>query len=400
MLLLSLLLVVTLTQGAPLLGQDYSGRIADEYIVIYKEEIADDAIYAHQAALTQNIKYTYNISNEYRGFSAHLTEEELSKVLDAPFVKEVHCNGIVHAYCSNRQNNVPTWGLARVAHSGALTGPLRLEYNHHSNPGQNTHIYILDTGVNAIHEEFNNRVAPGASFVDGEPDASRDLNGHGTHCAGTAAGRTHGIARNARIIPVKVLGQFGSGTFEGVVAGIDWSVNDFRGSPTRVPSVGSMSLGAGADGGMNGACTAAVNAGLPIAVAAGNDYGDACNSYPASAEGVITVGATDLGANDRDDVMSFFSNSGRCVEIFAPGSDIPSAYIPATDSYAVLSGTSMACPHVAGMSAFLLGSIPGLTPPLLTAELIRLSNKNVIVGLPNNGSPNNLLCNGCTVGPN
>jgi len=394
MILLPLLLVFTLTNGAPLLGQDYSGRIADEYIVIYKEETVNDVIFAHQAELTSNIKFTYNISNDYRGFSAHLNPDELSKVLDLPFVKEVHCNGHVHTYCSVKQSPSTSWGIARVSHSGPLRGPLNYEFNHHPNPGQGTHVYILDTGVMATHEQFNGRVAPGMNFVPGETPADQDQNGHGTHCAGTAAGNTYGIAHNARIIPIKVLGRGGSGSFDGVIAGVSWAANDHNG-PNPVPGVASMSLGAGSDGGMNSAVEAAIRSGLPFCVAAGNNAGNACNFYPASAVGAITVGSSDIGGEDQD-VISYFSNHGNCVEIFAPGSDIPSSYIPNYNSYAVLSGTSMACPHVAGLSAFILGSHPGvrMSPVELEAALVNGANTGVFTNLPA-GSPNKLLYNGC-----
>jgi len=396
MLLLPLLLVFALAQGAPLFGldQDASGRIADEYVVIYKKETGNDAIFAHQAALSLNIMHTYNITDAFRGFSAHLTEQELAKVLDAPFVKEVHCNSIIHAYCTENQSPSTSWGLSRVSHQNCLTGSLEYEFIHHPNAGQGVNIYIQDTGVNALHQEFNGRVAPGQSFVDGQPPANVDENGHGTHCAGTAAGNAYGIARNARIIPVKVLGRTGSGSLAGVVGGINWAANDYN-QPNFVPSIASMSLGGGRNEALNSAVEAAISIGLPFAIAAGNSNTNACNFSPASAPNAITVGATDLGSDDDEDVKATYSNIGTCVKIWAPGTDIPSSYIPNSNSYAVLSGTSMACPHVAGVAAVVLQANPSYTPAQLLDALLGLANRDCIAN-PGVGSPNLLLYNGCT----
>jgi len=321
----------------------------------------------------------------------NLTQEELSKVLDTPFVKVVHCNGVVHHTCQRQQNPSTSWGISRVNYKGSLasTDTLPYTFNYDDTDGQGVVVYILDTGVNQNHEQFTGRVvSPGYSSVVGEPDATVDQNGHGTHCAGTAAGITYGFAHHARIYPVKVLGRSGGGSFEGVIAGINHVAQQ------RVfPCIASMSLGAGSDGGMNAAVEAAIASGVPFSIAAGNSAADACNFYPASAEGAIAVGSTDLGAGELQDELSYFSNWGSCVKVFAPGSDIPSAYIPNANSYAVLSGTSMACPHVTGLGAVILSKNRGLTPAQLLQQLEDTANKDAILN-PRN-SPNLLIHNSC-----
>jgi subtilisin family serine protease len=393
-LLLPLFFVLTLGR-APLLGLD-SPRIPDEYIVIYNDGINSDLITKHQESYSQNIIYTYNISSEFRGFSARLNEEELNRVLDTPYVKVVHANGIEYAIQTCDTNQAAySWGLARTSHGGRVnptTGlPERFKYNSKI-AGQGVYLYILDTGIYREHREFaTGRVREGANFVgDGTP-AYVDQNSHGTHCAGTAGGNEYGIARLASLIPVKVLGASGSGATSGVIKGIEYVAQNH--AANGGPSVGSMSLGSTSDGGKNAAITAAVRQGSVFVVAAGNSQMDACSYYPASCPDAITVGSTTLGVNN-DDQRSSFSNFGSCVDIFAPGSNIVSAGITSPTAYSTKSGTSMACPHVAGYAASLLSQNPRLTPQAVKAEIKGNSNRNIITS-PGTGSPNELLYNLC-----
>jgi len=257
--------------------------------------------------------------------------------------------------------------------------------------GQNVDIYVLDTGIYIEHNDFGGRARYGQNFVDNVPT---DQNSHGTHCAGTAAGARFGLAKAANLIAVKVLNAGGSGSYAGIIAGIQYVSNTHQSSGRA--SVASMSLGGTADGGMNAAVRASIAVGVCYSIAAGNSNGNACNFYPASEPLACTVGATDIGSFNEEeyDMRSSFSNFGTCVDIFAPGSAITSAHITNPNASSVKSGTSMACPHVTGAIALLLGQDPTLSPAAVQNRLFQMAQLNLIdnVGA---GSPNRLMYNGC-----
>merc|ERR1719221_1089831 len=233
-----------------------------------------------------------------------------------------------------------TWGLNRV---GA---------DQRASEGSGTTVFVLDTGVRVSHQEFGGRATPALDMSVGDPlecngdlTCAGDVQGHGTHCAGTAAGETFGVAPSAAVGSIKVLGDNGSGQFAWSYYALDWlAVN-----PTR-PAVASMSLGgSGTQQAMREALDAAVNAGVTVVVAAGNSNGNACSFSPAFVPNAITVGST-TSTQSR----SSFSNYGSCVDIWAPGSSILSAGITSDSSTSTKSGTSMACPHVSGGAALVL----------------------------------------------
>jgi len=252
-------------------------------------------------------------------------------------------------------------------------------------------VYVLDTGIYIEHNDFGGRARYGANFVD---NVQTDQNSHGTHCAATAAGRTFGVAKAAILVAVKVLGASGSGATSGVIAGINWITEQHVGSGG--PSVCSVSLGSTADGGKNAAVTASIQRGVAYSIAAGNSNANACNFYPASATLATTVGSTTMSTFDEEtyDERSSFSNWGTCVDIFAPGTSITSACINGPNSSCIKSGTSMACPHVSGALAVVLGAHPNWTPAQAEAELKRLGQEGLIYNA-GGGSPNLLLYNGC-----
>ncbi|OAG05905.1 subtilisin-like protease [Paraphaeosphaeria sporulosa] len=275
-----------------------------------------------------------------------------------------------------------TWGLGRISHRESGVE----EYIYDSSAGEDTYIYVIDTGINTEHTDFGGRATIGKSFIassDGEDDQ-----GHGTHCSGTAAGTKFGVAKKANLIGVKVLGADGSGSNSGVLRGIEWAVNDATEKGHINRTVLSMSLGGPFSQTTNDAIQSAVEAGAFVAVAAGNEGEDASNSSPASAPQACTVGAI----NDRD-AMASFSNFGELVDIFAPGEEITSAWIGGSTATNTISGTSMACPHIAGLAAYLIGLEGPRSPAELCERIQSLATKDAITNSVR-GSPNLIAYNG------
>jgi len=245
--------------------------------------------------------------------------------------------------------------------------------------GKDVDIYVVDTGVDPTHSEFGGRASQLEDFV--ALGNAPDKNGHGTHCAGIAASTKFGVANEANIYGVKVLNNEGGGTVLGVAYGLSY-VNDHA---SKV-SIVSLSLGSYASAFFDEAVSEVAAAGHIVVVAAGNDYGDACEYSPArlggSADrtGIISVGATSISDTKAD-----FSNSGRCVDIFAPGVDIVSLYVSSSggDAFARLSGTSMAAPHVAGVAAVLLETHSYSRSNALD-ELFNIAAPDKIRSLPSN----------------
>jgi subtilisin family serine protease len=243
-------------------------------------------------------------------------------------------------------------------------------------------MYILDTGIRFSHQEFGGRAVSGPDKVDDDND-STDCNGHGTFVAGVAAGRTYGVANAASLVGVRVLNCYGSGRWAKVVEAIDWMIADHAAGK---PAVANMSLSSGKVQSANDAVAAAVGDGIVMAVAAGNDNGkDACRMSPASTPEAISVGAT-----TRKDERSPFSNVGPCLDLFAPGSAIVSAWHTADDARTGGSGTSYASPHVAGAAATVLSARPESTPQQVRDELVTAATQGVITDA-GAGSPNRLL---------
>jgi subtilisin family serine protease len=279
-----------------------------------------------------------------------------------------------------------TWGLDRLDQRRLpLDGVMDPSSAGASGDGAGVRVYVIDTGIRSDHLEFDNRVLDGfVSVNQGQDDGNgtEDCNGHGTHVTGTAAGAQLGVAAGANVVPVRVLNCYGGGYGSDVLAGLDWIASNH---PAGTPGVVNMSLGGGASAALNAAVQEVIDAGLLVVVAAGNSNADACYESPASAPNAITVGATDSA-----DVRASFSNYGSCVDLFAPGVGIPSAWHTGATDTATLSGTSMAAPHVAGAAAILYGAAQGASASAVADTLITRSSSG-IVGNAGPGSPNRLL---------
>ena len=288
-----------------------------------------------------------------------------------------------------------TWGLYRLSHSdiddlGREDGPS--EYLYPSTAGSSVDVYVIDTGINVEHEEFEGRARWGATMPQFDLDI--DGNGHGTHCAGTIGSRRYGVAKRANLVAVKVLRTNGFGTTSDVIKGVEWVTRDhrrkFRANKSKgkgpTASAANMSLGGGRSLTLEKMVDRAVAAGVHFAVAAGNDAEDACGYSPAASDGAVTV-----GASTSRDTVAFFSNHGKCVDVFAPGLNIKSTWIGGTDAVNTISGTSMASPHVAGVMALYLGEDSNWKPHELKAELKEHALKDLLTSIPSPTTPNMLV---------
>lgn len=266
------------------------------------------------------------------------------------------------------------WALDRLDQSAL---PLDGSYSYASK-AQGVTAYILDTGINTLHQEFGGRARWGANAVFME--SATDCNGHGTHVAGTVGGATYGVAKAVSLVAVKVADCRGSGTLSALVGGIDWMVKDSLKSP-GTPAVANMSMGGSHSFALNSAVRRAVKAGITFTVAAGNASEDACSGSPSGVTEAVTVGATDAA-----DQRPAFSNHGACVDLSAPGVGIVSAWKGSTTALARASGTSMAAPHAAGAAALVLAEdlaagTPRKSPAQVAETLVRRAVPDRITGL-------------------
>jgi serine protease len=357
-------------------------KVPDQYIVVFEdsvddvEAVANDLAYLHRGQVDRIYK------KALKGFSVKLNEKKALDVAADPRVRYVEEDGVVEA--STTQSGA-TWGLDRIDQRDL---PLNSTYTY-TPTGQGVTAYIIDTGVLGTHAQFGGRVRSGYTAIN-DGRGSTDCNGHGTHVAGTVGGSTYGVAKNVSLVAVRVLDCSGNGTDSGVIGGVDWVTSDHAAGS---PAVANMSLGGGVSQALDDAVNRSINDGVTYAVAAGNDYGaDACNGSPSRVAGAITVGST-----TNTDARSSFSNIGACLDIFAPGSNITSAWYTSTTATNTISGTSMATPHVAGVAALYLQGNPSASPSAVWAAIRDTSTPNKVTS-PGTGSPNRLLYSLLTTG--
>ena len=231
--------------------------------------------------------------------------------------------------------------------------------------------YVIDSGIADGHHDLGGRVRSGFTAID-DGRGTHDCAGHGTHVAGTIGGTAYGVAPAVALVAVRTLDCEGGGETSGVIAGIDWAARDHR---KGTPAVANLSLSGPAGENVDAAIRGLVDDGVTVAVAAGNEDDDACDSSPAREPTALTVAAT-----DRDDRRASFSNRGSCVDLFAPGVDIVSDWYSGDTATEELSGTSMAAPHVAGAAALLLGADPGLSPAQVADRLLGSATAGVVRG--------------------
>lgn len=366
------------------LSADVATTIPYRYIVVFKDGVAPDAIDAAiaeaEAAAAQSLDAApdapaaltvhYRYTSALLGFAATMPASALKALQGNPNVDYIEADQVVTI---DTTQTGATWGLDRIDQRAL---PLSTTYTY-NNTGAGVTAYIIDTGILTSHTQFGGRASVGYDALGG---TGIDCNGHGTHVAGTVGGSTYGVAKSVTLKAVRVLNCSGSGTTSGVIAGVDWVKNN-----AVKPAVANMSLGGSASTTLDTAVNNAINSGVTFAIAAGNSNKDACRYSPARVAAAITVGAT-----TSTDARASYSNYGSCLDLFAPGSSITSAWYTSTTATNTISGTSMATPHVAGVAALYLQSNPAATPTQVSSALVANSTLNVVINAGRN-SPNRLL---------
>eukprot|EP00669_Euglena_mutabilis_P008640 TRINITY_DN365_c0_g1_i1.p1 TRINITY_DN365_c0_g1~~TRINITY_DN365_c0_g1_i1.p1 ORF type:complete len:594 (+),score=132.17 TRINITY_DN365_c0_g1_i1:31-1812(+) len=308
-------------------------------------------------------------------FRCNISATALQRIASDPDVESISEDTV---YKKTTTEVDAPWNLQRIDQRAL---PLLGDYNYTAK-GQGVYLYIVDTGLSNVTTDFVGRIQPGISFVnDGE--GTNDCDGHGTHVSGIAVGTVYGVAKGAFVVPVRTMDCTGTGANSAIISGIEWAVQQYQAGMS--PGIINLSLGGPLDYDLNAAVAAAVQAGVPVTVAAGNSDVDACTVSPASEPSAITVSATNI-----TDGRASYANVGVCVKLFAPGDTITSDWITGPDSTAVLSGTSMSAPHVAGAIALYFNVNPNASPAQVLSWLQSAATPGLVVDA-GTGTPNALL---------
>ncbi|HWS33474.1 MAG TPA: S8 family peptidase [Actinoplanes sp.] len=349
--------------------------VPDSYLVVLKPGRVSSTVAAeHDATVLRSYRKAFN------GFATTVTARKARQLAADSDVAFVQPN-VIHRI-SATQTNPPSWGLDRIDQRNR---PVDAAYTY-STTASTVHAYVIDTGIRTTHTDFGTRATSGFDAVDG--GTADDCHGHGTHVAGTVGGTAYGVAKGVQLVAVRVLACDGSGTTAQVAAGIEWvTANAVK------PAVANMSLGGGADTVLDNAVSASIASGVSYSIAAGNGFLglfalDACTQSPARVATAITVSATTSA-----DAKQSWANRGTCVDVFAPGIGITSAWATNDTSTNTISGTSMAAPHVAGAAALYLANHPSDTPAQVHAAIVNNATTGVVTS-PGTGSPNRLLYTG------
>jgi len=332
--------------------------------------VLDDSVpHASSVAAEHSRRFGADVQHVYehalKGYAATIAEGDLGALLADSRVASVERDAEVTTLATQTG---ATWGLDRIDQASLpLSGTFT--YN---NTGSGVNAYIIDTGIRFNHTEFGGRAVSGFDSVDG--GAADDCNGHGTHVAGTVGGTTYGVAKGVRLVAVRVLSCSGSGTTSGVIAGIDWVTADHQAGP----AVANMSLGGGASSSLDTAVRNSIADGVSYAIAAGNGNAggrqqDACRTSPARVTEAMTISAT-----DKTDKKASWANYGSCVDWFAPGVGITSAWYTTNTATNTISGTSMATPHTAGVAALYLQGTPAASPAGVREALYANTTKAIV----------------------
>ncbi|KAI2630184.1 alkaline proteinase [Hypomontagnella submonticulosa] len=386
--------------AAPTPAQQKREVIPNKYIVTLKEGISTEdfkshvnwARDVHARSLTKRdtvgVEKEYSISSSFNAYAGEFDAATLEQLKNNPDVAEIEEDQVWTLFdeapeASKRALTTQTgstWGLGTVSHRNSGT----TSYIYDSSAGAGTFAYIVDTGILATHQQFGGRASLGYNAVGG---SEADAVGHGTHVAGTIGGSTYGVAKQATIVAVKVF-QGTSSSTSIILDGYAWAVNDITSKGRQSVSAISMSLGGGFSSAFNNAVNSAYTSGVLSVVAAGNSATDAGSTSPASAANALTIGAIDSSWR-----IATYSNYGAVVDVFAPGTDVLSSWIGGDTATNTISGTSMATPHVTGLSLYLI-ALEGLTTPAAVTDRIKaLYTTGKLTGIPS-GTVNAVLYNG------